>query len=396
MQTILYDVTHTAHTGANSGIQRVTRRLAAHWPAGKNTRLNPIVYDRYAHEWRHADAPELDKLASPADRRPGVKRGSSWSVWQRTRGRAAKILKPLIRRVEADADALLCPELFANDPRLAQYPRYRTHTRHAGKMIAVFHDMIALRMPELTPRRTVENFHAYLESLLAFDIIAADSDESRDSLIQYWKQRNIIQTPRIISVPLGVDTVAGATPVTETHNAGAPLVLCVGTLEARKNHLALLDACERLWAGGKQFRLRLIGMLNQETGSPAAQRVRELAAAGRPVEWLTGASDAVLYDSYNECNFTVYPSLLEGFGLPVLESLAHGRPCICSGLNAMSEIVRDGGGCMAVGEPTAGNIARGMDALLADGSKVIALSREALARKIRTWDDYAAAMRALV
>jgi len=45
--------------------------------------------------------------------------------------------------------------------------------------------------------------------------------------------------------------------------------------------------------------------------------------------------------------FTVYPSLMEGFGIPILESLWHGKPCVCGGNGALGEVAR-GGGCLIV------------------------------------------------
>ena len=64
------------------------------------------------------------------------------------------------------------------------------------------------------------------------------------------------------------------------------------------------------------------------------------------------------------CHFTVYPSLAEGFGLPIIES---GKPCICSNLGAIGEISTKGG-CLTVDSPTPTNLTCSMAKLLKDDS----------------------------
>jgi glycosyltransferase involved in cell wall biosynthesis len=396
MRTILYVVTHTSHCRANTGIQRVTRRLLAAWP--DRDALAPVIYDHLARKWRAPDRRECELAVFAAGRKPGESRGSSWSWWQRTRGKLARMGLARMEEIPGRHDGFITVELFGRQISASVIDSMKR--RVDGPMVAVFHDMIALELPGISPRKTVLFYEEYLEKLLRFDFIAANSAYSREVLVNYWRRKNIISTPDVLAMPLGVDVPALDSPSEASsghQDAGAvPLILSVGTLEGRKNHVALLCACETLWREGKRFRLRLIGMANTETGAQAVREVGRLQRAGFPLEWRHAASDRELAASYAECRFMVYPSLLEGFGLPVLESLAYHRPCVCSGLNAMTEIVRDGG-CLAVGEPTPENLARGIGTLLDDPSSLFArLAREAAARKIRSWPDYAAAFRDLV
>ena len=368
----------------------MTRRLAAHWPQGEGgCNFQPIVYDYDAKKWRTINKRETQYLVFDEKRKPGVKQEEPpvrW--WQQMLGRFSQKSAPIMKEPDSDASGFLCPELFAGgDLRQQTFRSLRSGHGLGWPMMAVFYDMIAVDMPDKIPKHIVTSYREYLESLLQFDIIAAISEDSRNRLVRYWKGNGVVHLPEILAVPLGVDSVAGAEVLTQSSRQ-APMVLSVGTLEGRKNHASLLDACERLWLRGFHFRLKLIGMLNQETGAEAAKKITKLKDAGHPVEWTSNAGDRELFAAYQECDFTVYPSLYEGFGLPVLESLAHGRACICSGQNAMAEIVSDGG-CVAVGEPTAENLERGMADLLANRDKAVALSRGALARKIRTWDEYA-------
>ena len=398
MKLVLYDVTHTSHCDVNSGIQRVVRRLARQWPLQKQAEevvLQPVVYDSYLKAWRLPDGREKRLLDFEECTKPGQKRGASWTLWQRMRGRWSRRLGVKPKIFSGEAMAFICPELFAGDKRRENFDLIKKQWTFTAPKIAIFYDMIAIDMPEKMPAVVVSRYRDYLERLREFDVVAAISKDSQERLLRYWREQGQEKIPEVVAVPLGVDSVAGAECV-PVERAGESLVLSVGTLEGRKNHVALLEAGESLWKKGLQFRLRLIGMLNKETGSAAAGKIASLQAAGYPVEWWPDADDKALFASYKECDFTVYPSLYEGFGLPVLESLAHGRPCVCSGLSAMAEIVQGGGGCVATGEPSADNIARAMEMLLRDRVKIVILSQEALSRKIRGWDDYADDIRALV
>jgi glycosyltransferase involved in cell wall biosynthesis len=167
-----------------------------------------------------------------------------------------------------------------------------------------------------------------------------------------------------------------------------PTVLCVAAVEARKNHLALLEACDGLWARGLRFELRVIGMPLPQTGRPALDRIAALQQAGRPLRYDGHVDEAALAEAYRQCAFTVYPSLLEGFGLPVIESLSHGRPCICSAQGALGEVAR-GGGCLALPSVDAVSLAAAIEHLLADRPARSALGAVALTRKFKTWSDYA-------
>jgi glycosyltransferase involved in cell wall biosynthesis len=257
-----------------------------------------------------------------------------------------------------------------------------------GPSVALFHDAIALQLPELTPVRTVGRFPSYLQELLAFDGIAAISEDSRRTLVDYWRWLGIADPPPVAAIPLGVDAPRALGMATAAARPGPPIILCVATVEGRKNHSALLEACEQLWARGLRFELRLIGMPLPQTGRQALEKIAALQRAGRPIRYDGPVDEAALAEAYRECAFTVYPSLLEGFGLPVIESLSHGRPCVSSGKGALGEVTR-GGGCLALPSVDAASLAAAIERLLTDEPALGRLSAEARSRKFKTWADYA-------
>jgi glycosyltransferase involved in cell wall biosynthesis len=167
-----------------------------------------------------------------------------------------------------------------------------------------------------------------------------------------------------------------------------PLVLVVGSHEPRKNHDAIVFAAERLWEEGLSFRLRFIGGGSTYVIRRFDRRARTLAGRGRPIEVWRSAKDDELLASYRAARFTVFPSLHEGFGLPVAESLALGVPVVTSDYGSTAEIARHGG-CLLVDPRSDDAIVAAMHALLTDDELHARLVAECYARTPRTWADYA-------
>jgi glycosyltransferase involved in cell wall biosynthesis len=375
---LLLDLSHTSHTRARTGVQRVARALYREL----GPRAVPICFDPYEAAWRGLEPFEVNNLAA-AD--PSAGRGAHWPFAARLKGR----LRRLTSRpgpstdVAGEPSGVLVPEIFS--PLVgAALPKILSTA--SGPRVALFHDAIVLQYPELSPRATVARFPAYLRELLQFDGVAAVSESSRAALLDYWKWLGVPSMPEVAAIPLGIDPPPASKET--ARSAAIPTVLCVGSIEGRKNQAALLDACESLWSGGARFELRLIGLANKETGGATLERIRQLSSAGRPVRYEGPADDAALEEAYRDCDFTVYPSIAEGFGLPVAESLARGRACLCRMEGALGEVAR-GGGCVDLGRASPAEIAAAMGLLLGSPAKVAALESEARARRFKTWAVYA-------
>jgi glycosyltransferase involved in cell wall biosynthesis len=384
---LLLDLSHTSHTRARTGIQRVTRALLA---ALGDTAL-PITHDPHLDSWRLLEAWESANLAAES---AAGKRGARWPLGARLRGYGLRLLgrrSPLSPGLAAlSSSGLLVPEVFSPGVAAA-LPALFAAVR--GPRVALFHAAIALKYPELTPTRTVARFPGYLRELLAFDGIAAVSDDSRASLLDYWRWLGVPAIPPVHTIPLGVAAAHFHVIRENAIGAALPVVLSVGSVEGRKNHLALLEACEQLWAGGARFELQLVGLAHPQTGRAALARIRALQAAGRPLRYNGPLSDAAVDAAYAACTFTVYPSLMEGFGLPVFESLAHGKPCVCSAGGALGEAAQ-GGGCVTLDTVDTASLARAIGRLLAAPTEIATLAAAARARKIRMWSDYTAELTA--
>ncbi|MEO0794942.1 MAG: glycosyltransferase family 1 protein [Verrucomicrobiota bacterium] len=383
--SLFVDLSHTSHYASHTGIQRVCRAAFA---ALKNqTDAEPICYDHHIRIWRRLNETER-KLVDWNDATAEAPAKRSLAHIKSARF-LASIGLPCGYEVFAPAneqsiDGFFAPEWFGPD----QFRGYqKLFPKLKAPKIAVIHDLIAIHLPQFLPKVTVERYPAYLEHLRIFDGIVANSYATKLDLESYWQEQGILDHPPIFAAPLGVDFSDIKAQPSTTENA-EPVVLCVGTFEGRKNQIALLEAAERLWADGQRFQLRFIGNLNQETGQIAADKFQRLKDAGHPITWERGVSDEDLKRAYQDCDFTVYPSLMEGFGLPILESLAFGKPCVVSAQSAMGEVASEGG-CATVEEPSAQHLATAIGSLLNDPDRRAQLAREAQARTFRTWDDFA-------
>lgn len=376
----LIDLSHTSHTSARTGVQRVCRSLTHALSTLPHAGgVSPITWDPYAARWRELNDTERTSLVVEA---ASLKRGSRWPITLRARGLIQR-LRGDHAPVSAAPAQLIVPEIFSSAVGRVLPSLLATVS---GPRVALFHDAIALRLPELTPPATVARFPSYLQQLLQFDGVAAVSADSREALRDWWRWLRVARPPELTAIPLGVDRPRQDTVLART--TALPVVLAVGSLEGRKNHLALLAAAESLWANGATFELRIVGLAQSQTGRAALAEIRRLQQHGRPLRYDGPLSERALRAAYHECSFTVYPSLMEGFGLPVLESIGYGKPCVCSSQGALGESAR-GGGCVGLEQVDASSLASAIHGLLTQPNRLQTLSQEALSRPQRHWDQYA-------
>lgn len=386
---LLFDLSHTSHSQARTGVQRVSLELRRALKALPRY-LTEVTHDPYAGDWRPLQKWELDALeAAP---RTTKRRGSYWPLAAQLRGRMVRWRRgdPASFLASTKPTGFFTPEIFT---QRTAHALPRLFKRITGPKIALFHDAISLRLPAMAPANAVARFPTYLAELHDFDGVVALSADSRQSLLDYWEWAGWDNPPEVRVIPAGVDHLTEPTvPVASRGqpNAGVPplTVLCVGSIEGRKNHLTLLEACEILWRQGETFTLHLIGTLQRLTGAPALTRIQELQQGGRPITYDGWVSEPDLQRAYADCAFTVYPSLMEGFGFPVWESLLHAKPCVCSPQGATGETAA-GGGCLTPDVRSARSLAETMQQLLKNTDLRERLTLEARNRLAPRWSDCA-------
>jgi glycosyltransferase involved in cell wall biosynthesis len=209
------------------------------------------------------------------------------------------------------------------------------------------YDIIAIRRPEWCDPGFVHVFQSFIDRILPLcDIVLAISRATAEDVSAYAHERAIPLSGPVVPIPMGSGfgrmlTAAETAPAPRSDRLPPPggYALFVSTIEARKNHLLIF----RVWR-------RLLEELPPE-------RVPTMVFAGR-VGWLVDdlmrqiansnglngklivvehPSDSELTALYQGCRFTVFPSLYEGWGLPVTESLAFGKPCLIADRTSLPE-----------------------------------------------------------
>jgi glycosyltransferase involved in cell wall biosynthesis len=201
----------------------------------------------------------------------------------------------------------------------------RVDKRQARKVVSTFHDLFVMTEEYSTP-----SFRA------RFSQQARRAAENSDAIIAVSeftaKQINgLLNVPRerIRVVPHGVEI-----PLTCEAGAREKIILFVGALQTRKNVIRLVEAFEAMPAG---WRLVLAGA----SGGYGAERILERINSSRrrnQIEVTGYLSRRDLERLYSSASIFVFPSLGEGFGIPVLEAMANGIPVVTSSRSALAEV----------------------------------------------------------
>lgn len=296
-----------------------------------------------------------------------------------------------IRNRAGASDWFVTSELFAEyeRPGVGEFVRSRR-----CRTAAIFADAIPVKHPAITWPHSVARHPHYLKALAAFERVWAISEASRRELQDYWAWLGILDTPRVEVLPLGADFDGSPRVTTRRERlAGAkPALLCVGILEPRKNQLFLLDVCEELWGAGLDFELHVVGRVNPHFGAPIVARIKALRKRFDGLRYHEAAGDEVLGELYARVRATVVPTIAEGCGLPLLESLWRGVPCVCSDLPVLRENA-DGGGCVTVTLNDRAAWAAALRGVLTDDTQHARLSAEAVTRPLPTWAEAARGLR---
>jgi glycosyltransferase involved in cell wall biosynthesis len=208
----------------------------------------------------------------------------------------------------------------------------------------LLYDLIPYKLPHFFPRYFPAVFQDWLAQMLALsDQIVTISENSRRDIADFIAEHRT-KHPPIAVIRLGdTATIRAATarPQQLPENAGR-YVLCVGTVEVRKNHALLYQLWRRLAAehGAALPPLVIAGQPGWLTRELHYQ-IKWDPAIRDKIILLPDLTDGGLNWLYQNCLFTVFPSHYEGWGLPIAESLAHGKYCIASGTSAMPEVGGD-------------------------------------------------------
>lgn len=371
VQGLVIDVHNTASTPFTSGIQRVVRSLLPQWSD----------HDPLLVVWT-ADGRSLRRV-SPGERA----RAQGEALTRQPDSPREELVVPFRAR-------LVLPEIAVETRRAM---RLQSIAQNSGSFTAAIgHDCIPITTAETAGAGMPGGFAKYLSALAAFDIVSPTSGASAAEF-SGWRRSlsgtgltgpeiRRVGLPSLSSpvIPKDESELRAELGIAEAE----PVVAVVGSHEPRKNHLAVLAAAETLWRRGRDFSMVMVGGNSWDTLA-FDRAVSEAKSRGRHLVTLTAADDETVWGLYRMASFSLFPSVNEGFGLPVVESIAAGTPVITSNYGSMAELA-DGVGGLLVDPRDDAEIAAAMELLLGRPDRLAALASETSRLSQRTWAEYAA------
>lgn len=370
---ILYYCGNTAMTGFNSGIQRYNKKMAkALFSLGVT--LIPVML--------HND--ELVPLTKKYLKNMSEFEGPEASKWYRPQ-------YPLkTSKAFQKANVLLYSELPLNYNIKEVEKIISIAHKNNIKVVSIFHDAIAYKLKDHYSENNRKLFLKYMDELSGSDVVASVSKNSKsdyDSIIK--NPRN--QKMRSVALPLPNNINVSKLPDAKNNTSKTVNILCVSALESRKNHIKLLQAYYRaskaIKAKGFETKLTLIAAYDG-LEKPQSNSVKKLCSR-LGVDLFINVSEEELKEKYYEADFTIYPSVYEGFGIPIVESLQFNTPIICSNTSSMGEVA-DMFGLPTFDPHSVVDIARAIEEMTIDKKKRNAIVDNIKKIKPYSWNEYAA------
>ena len=234
------------------------------------------------------------------------------------------------------------PQLLLNTGHSGlEQPQYAYRLEHSRfKPIFFVHDLIPITHPEYCRPEELNRHKARINTMLIFGQgIIANSATTLDILTTYAKSTCLPLPPAIIAhlaPPVFSHTVTTKPPL------HSPYFIIVGTIEPRKNHLLLLQLWRQLIEdfGEQAPKLVIIGQRGWEYENTIDLLERSHILQGFVFE-LSNCPDSEMISWLAHAQALLFPSFIEGYGLPLVEALALGVPVIASDLPAFREIAGD-------------------------------------------------------
>jgi glycosyltransferase involved in cell wall biosynthesis len=241
----------------------------------------------------------------------------------------------------------------------------------ARRTVSTFHDLFVMTGEYSTPEFRARFSQQAREAAERSDLIIAVSAFTAGQVESLLK----VERSRIRVIPHGTNLIADAAIPREN------IILCTGAIQKRKNIARLIRAFEKTPPGWK---LVLAGAVD---GYGAAEELAAVEASPRRADIHVAGyvTDAELQKLYASARIYAFPSLDEGFGMPVLEAMAHGIPVVTSNVSAMPEVAGDA--ALLIDPHDQSSIAEALVRLMHDATLQGELTRRGQARAAKfTWE----------
>jgi glycosyltransferase involved in cell wall biosynthesis len=341
----------------NTGIGRYTRSLFFEYHKAERFEDHPLVLlsDTHLSAPSSPNFAPLDGQARDAwpehvkQITADCRRRILWTNWH---------VPPLLRQHDVDVYHAVC--------------NFELPLRKVCRYVVTIHDLVPLFFSKSVPKKHLLFFRLFMKRAAhTADLIITDSEHSKQDIVQHLR----VPEEKIRVIYLGYDPPQEkaiepqkAQNILKRYGVRTPYLLFVGAIEPKKNLERVVEAfriVRERYAQDKELQLVLVG--GESWMSDALYR--KVSALKRDQQvLLTGfVPDAELPAFYQEAEVFVFPSLYEGFGLPVLEAMSYGTPVVTSNVSSLPEIAGDA--AILTDPQQADSISDGIARVLMDRSK---------------------------
>lgn len=379
-----------------TGIQRLVLCMMEIWRRDQRVvfaRYNSGRFEELIFPVETSVVSELQRLAG---RRSDFKQAlASRSVWRKIQGLIVLLARHhglKTRPVEPrEGDTFFFPGAAWGNLAAIDYVQ-GLKQRHDLRLVVYVHDLILIYGESFSDFKTFIQFRTFLEKVVeTADQIICNSEYSRRDLERYtgflgaavvtlahefglFDSRSFTRDFDVNQVRALVGVEAGQ---------ARPFVLCVGTIDRRKNQVSLVRAWIALSRRRPMPLLVLAGRFNGMSDDVRILLEREDC----PVKVIEGPSDEDVGALYAACQFTVFPSHFEGWGIPVGESLWFGKACLASNATSIPEV--GGPHCRYFDPASLDDLIEKLEGMLDDPPDMSYLTRD----QLRTWEQVAQDLR---
>ncbi len=301
-----------------------------------------------------------------------------------------RALRSCERVLPRSGDLFLLPDAYWVK-RLSStiWPAAQEARNSGAKIATLLYDLIPLTHPQFVGQERSTTFLSYLKRVANHsDLIVAISKTVRDEAKQFLRS---VETPfdafcddiRAFKLGAELQLACGSVreEVTRVFDNERPPYLMVATFDPRKNHDLLLDAFDRLWDQDQNVNLCLVGRFGNKC-TETIRRVHSHPKFGSRLRLFNDLTDAELHYCYRKARGVVFTSVVEGFGLPIVESLWHGQKTFASDTPIHREV--GGEDCTYFGLSSPDSL---VEVLLDWEKQALAGAKPSVTRKPTTWRD---------